>query len=342
MVAALQVHIRVTIARSRRLWSQAGVCIKAASSERLFAGPRFWSIRHDHSMGNGSRSEFRVERQFPVIGGLAVALLIACASAGPAWAHDEEVRSRLFGFLPVVSTEQLVRRFEPLVDYLAGEMEVPIEFETAPTYTDFVRRTHKEQRYDYLFTAPHFYFLAQRRAGYRVVARVDGELLRSAIVVRRDSGISDLRQLCGGTVATPSRMALITVLIRERLIEAGCKIGEDTTLVPTPSHNASLMSVYRRATDAAGLGTVPFGRADAEIREALLVVAETAGTPNMPFSVAPWVSDDEASRFANALMKLNEDGEGSALLEHLGWPGFARAEPEDYDVFESYTLPIND
>lgn len=261
---------------------------------------------------------------------------ILCALPNPALAADEHDRTRVFGFLPIVSTERLARRFEPLVEYLAGEIGVPIVLETAPDYAEFIRRTHEEERYDYIFTAPHFSVLAQDRAGYRIVARVDGELLRSVIVVRQDSGLTEPGDLCGKTIATPDPLALVTALVRERLIEAGCSIDGHTTIVPTPSHNASLMSVYRRASDAAGLGTVPLGRADSGVRTELQIVAENRGVPNMPFAVAPWVSDDEAARFAGALIDLKADEDGPALLEHLRWHGFARADPEEYDLFLDY------
>ena len=273
----------------------------------------------------------------------AVALVAGlCASLSSGHAADQEDRTRVFGFLPIVSTERLVRRFEPLVDYLAGETGLPIVMETAPDFEEFIRRTHEEERYDYVFTAPHFYVLAQERARYRVVAKVDGGPLRSVIVVRQDSDISEPGDLCGRTVATPDRLALVTALIRERLIEAGCEIEGDTTLVATPSHNASMMSAYRRASDAGGLGTVPLARADASVRTELRIVAENKRTPNMPFAVAPWISDEEAARFAEALVGLRADEDGPALLEHLGWAGFARADPEEYDIFADFPGDISD
>lgn len=267
---------------------------------------------------------------------LVGALALSLALPDRALADDGSERIRVFGFLPIVSTERLARRFEPLLDYLAVEIGVSVVLETAPDYAEFIRRTHEEERYDYIFTAPHFYVLAQDRADYRVVARVDGESLRSVIVVRQDSGISEPGDLCGKTIATPDPLALVTILVRERLIEAGCAMEGDTTLVPTPSHNASLMSVYRRASDAAGVGTVPFARADADVRTDLRIVAENKGVPNMPFAVAPWISDEEAASFADALIDLNADEDGLALLEHLRWHGFARAEPEEYDSLLDY------
>ena len=145
-----------------------------------------------------------------------------------------------------------------------------------------------------------------------------------------------------GENATPDALALGTLLVRQRLIEAGCDLGGDTKLVATPSHNASLYSAVRGATAAAGLMTTPLARADARVTAEVRIVAETGATPNMPFSVAPWISSEEAGRFAEAMVGLTSSDKGRALLEHLSWPGFVRAHPAEYDVFEEYSRAIAD
>lgn len=251
-------------------------------------------------------------------------------------------KPRVFGFLPIVSPEQLVRRFEPLVDHLAKTIGVPIVLESAPDYAEFMRRTQEDKLYDYLFTAPHFYYLADRDAGYRVVARVDGPLMKAVIVTRRDSGIEAPEDLCGKSVATPDPLALGTLLVRQRLAEAGCDPGGDTMLVATPSHNASLYSAFRGVADAAGLMTTPLARADKAVTSEMRIVGETDATPNIPLSVAPWISPAEAGLYADALVGLSSSDEGRALLEHLGWPGFIRAQSAEYDVFEKYSKAIAD
>ena len=80
--------------------------------------------------------------------------------------------------------------------------------------------------------------------------------------------------------------------------------------------------------------------AQASVREELRVVAETDSIPNMPFSVAPWIAEEEAARFRDALTRLSESAEGAGLLEHVGWRGFVVAEPEEYDMLEEY-LPLD-
>ncbi|MDH3593927.1 MAG: phosphate/phosphite/phosphonate ABC transporter substrate-binding protein [Rhodospirillales bacterium] len=262
---------------------------------------------------------------------------------GAAFAAGEDpVRPLVFGFLPIVSPEKLVRRFEPLVDHLTETLGVPIVLETAPDYAEFLRRTHEDKRYDFLFTAPHFYYLAQREAGYRVVARVDGPLMKAVIVARRDSEIAAPEDLCGRRISTPDALALGTLLVRARLVDAGCDPDGDTTLVATPSHNASLYSAYRGASDAAGLMTTPLARADPNVTVEMRIVAETQSTPNMPFSVAPWVGAPRAEAFAGALVALSTTEKGLALLKHLGWPGLTPTGAEEYDVFERFSKVVAD
>jgi phosphonate transport system substrate-binding protein len=270
-----------------------------------------------------------------------LALAVHLQTPGAAFAAGEDPRRPLvFGFLPIVSPEKLVRRFEPLVDHLTETLGVPIVLETAPDYAEFVRRTHEEKRYDFLFTAPHFYYLAQRKAGYRVVARVDGPLMKAVIVARRDSEIAAPKDLCGHRISTPDALALGTLLVRQRLVDAGCDPDGDTILVATPSHNASFYSAYRGASDAAGLMTTPLARVDPKVAGEMRIVAETQSTPNMPFSVAPWVGGPRAEAFAGALVALSASEKGRALLEHLAWPGFTRAGAGEYDVFERFSKVV--
>lgn len=164
--------------------------------------------------------------------------------------------------------------------------------------------------------------------------------MSAVIGAPKASQIFTLKDLRGRSVATPDALALGTLLIRHRLVAAGLDPGVDVELVETPTHNASLLSAVKGFSDAAGLMVVPFGRAASEIREQVRVIAETASTTQMPFSVAPWVPADRAEAFAATMADMSATPEGQALMKHLGWPGFTRARPGDYDMLESFTKLI--
>lgn len=238
-----------------------------------------------------------------------------------------------FGFLPILSPQKLVSRFGPLTDYLAKQLGRPIRLETAADYAEFVRRTH-QRRYDILFTAPHFYYLAQRQAGYRVLVRVDAPTMPAVIVARKDSNIETLDDLRGKKLATVDPLALGTALVKAHLKAHNIDPKTDLTLVATPTHNASLLSAYKRVTDAASLMLPPYNRAKPQVKNAMRIIAQTKGTPHMPISVSPSVSEQDAAIIEKALLGLKSSDEGRALLKHLSWPGFAKTEPAEYDQLQ--------
>ena len=243
-------------------------------------------------------------------------------------------KALVFGFLPIISTERLVSRFGPLADYVAKKLGRPVRFETAAGYAEFNRRTNEEQRYDILFTAPHFYYTAQRQAGYQVIARVDGRKLAAIIVASKASGIKSLANLKGRRIAVPDRLSLGALLIINHLRQAGLQIAKDVELVETPSHNAALLSAAKGITDAAGLMVPPYRRASEEVKNQMRIIATTQGTPHMPISVAARLSAADKLAIKRILLGMRHDAQGRALLKQMAWPGFVASSPAEYDQME--------
>lgn len=237
----------------------------------------------------------------------------------------------VFGFLPAYTPEKLVITFEPLVDYLAAKLRLPIKLETAPDFPEFVRRAHDAHRYDFLFTAPHLYYLARERAGYRAVAQVKGGELRATIVVLNDGDITAPHQLMGKRLASIEPLAVITVLARAKLSAVGLDLDKDLEIITTPSHDASLQALLRKRTHAAVLPSPFFNqRLNPELKAKLRVLAETETVPQMPVSVASWVPDGVVTQLRDALIDMAKTPDGAMVLKRLGWEGFVETEPDDY------------
>jgi len=238
----------------------------------------------------------------------------------------------VFGFLPILSTEKLVARFGPLVDYLAKQLGRPVRFETAPDYPEFERRTNIEKRYDILFTAPHFYYLAQRKAGYRVIVRVGEPNMQAIIVATKASGITDMAGLRGHSLATPAAESLAVTLVRATLRDAGLSPDKDVNLVTTPSHNASLLTAYKGITDAAALMIPPYNRAKQDVRDQMVVLATSRGVPHMPIAVSAGFPKELELKLQSILTSLKETEHGRDLLKQMSWPmGLVKATPSEYD-----------
>lgn len=251
----------------------------------------------------------------------------------PAQAMDED-GSLVFGFLPILSTQKLIARFKPLVDQLSAELGQPIRMETASNYAVFLQRT-RAQRYDIVFTAPHFYYLANKESGYQVIVRVNGAELKAIIVATKASKITQLSELRGKRIATPDSLSMVTAIIRNHLREAGLDPDKDVTLIATPSHNTALLTAYNGSTEAAGLAVPPFKRASEETRNAMVVLATTAGTPHMPIAVSASLKPELVEKITEILVSLGKTEQGRALFMQLAWPkGFIRATNEEYAPLE--------
>ena len=269
----------------------------------------------------------------------AISALLLLTTPAPILADTEQKHPThlTFGFLPIVSPERLVKRFAPLTAWLSRELGIEIRMETAPDFLTFVQRTHDEHRYDILFTAPHLYYLAHNNHGYHAVARVDRPGMQAVIVAPRTRNIKSVEDLRGRRLATTDPLALVTVLVRARLEEAGINPDKDLTPIATPSHNASLLSTHRGITDAAALILPLFLRASPDIRESMVIVAKTRMVPHMPIAIAPWIDDAMAERIGKALIALDESPEGRSLLSHLDWPGFVSVHEDEYATLGAIT-----
>ena len=245
--------------------------------------------------------------------------------------HCAEYDHITFGILPFVSAEQLVISFSPLTQYLSKHLKVPVRIETAPTFLEFAHRTYEEQRYDILFTAPHLFPEAERKAGYRLIVGVDSPRMWAVIVVPKDSPIHEVKDLVGKRLATVPSMGLATLLARKYLTGHGINPDTDLTMVETPTHDASLLSSYLKVTDASVLMQPPYKSASAQIRAHMRVIARTDSTPHIPVSVSPRISNTCAAEIKALLLNMAETSEGREVLGHNSFSGFKATSAEEYE-----------
>ncbi len=236
----------------------------------------------------------------------------------------------VFGVLPIANTEAVFKRFLPIADHISQAVGSDIRLETAPDFATFARRT-RQQRYDILFTAPHFYYAAQRESGYKVIVRVNKPDLQAIFVVPVKSEIKSLADLRGKTLATTDRLALATVMLRNHLMSTGIDPDRDLTLVATPTHNSAMLSAYKGITDAGGLMYPPYSRAKPELKNGLRIIARAGSSPNMPISVASRIDAETAEKIKQALTGLGDSEAGRKIMKQYKWPGFVAAEPSLYD-----------
>ncbi len=242
-----------------------------------------------------------------------------------------------FAILPFVSTKQLVIRFTPLVNYLSHHLDADIRIETAPNFSEFTHRTVETNRYDILFTAPHF-FPQAHDAGYQLIASVDSPGMRALIVVPKNSNIKNLNDLKGKRLATASANSLATLLVKKHLTEHNINPDKDLTLITTPTHDASLLSTYHNITDASALMQPPYAAASKQVRDNMRILAKTHRAPHIPLSVSKRISKACANEISTHLINMKTTKEGKQVLKHNRFSGFQKVNLEKYEHFKHAIL----
>ena len=220
------------------------------------------------------------------------------------------------------------------MNYVSKNVNSSIRIETAPDFKAFIRRTVSEERFDLLFTAPHFFYQAKHKKGYLLLATVDSPGMTAVIAAPSGSDIHSVEDLESKKLATVDPLGLATLLVKKYLLEHGIEPDKDLTFIVTPSHNASLLSSYHGVADASALMMPPYRNASAEVRDKMKIVATTDSSPHMPISAGPWVSKECREAITTVLLGMKQSTEGKAVLEHIRFPGFTRSSDEIYEQLE--------
>jgi phosphonate transport system substrate-binding protein len=229
----------------------------------------------------------------------------------------------------------LAQRFTPLLRYVSSSSGIPLLFYTAPDFDTFLQRTHTGKEYDLIWTAPHFFLLAEQKSGYRPLARVAGELY-GTLVVHRDSGIREVSQLRGKRIGIVDPKAFMTLLGIELFNRHGLRLFRDLEVKPYKSHNSALLGVHKRHVEAALVAEVQFRLLEEAVRRDLQKLAETARTPHMVFAARPDLPPAVADRLKEALLQARTTEEGRAALAAIGYSALETLKQQEYLPMKRY------
>ena len=268
---------------------------------------------------------------------LAVFMLLAWAPGARAAADGPLV----LGVLPFVSHVKLFKRYAHLRDYLGERLGRQVVLESARDYPTFLQRSH-ERRYDILITAPHF-ALSELDDGHMLALAVFRRPLAAVFMVREDSPLTSLRQLQGGTVATPPATAIITLAGKHHLASLGLEGDKAPRYQTFPSHNAAYHAVLGGEADAAMISP-NFLKLIERQKLPLRVLGRSPGFPSMGVLASPKLPASLRQRIAGILERMDRQPEGRAVLQVMNYIGFRRAGRETFEPLRPYLayLPARD
>lgn len=263
-----------------------------------------------------------------------IALLFAvCSAALQAAPTAQPETSLTLGFFPIVSTVTLFKRFMPLADYLSAQLGVPIRLVTAKNFPTFVKRT-AERAYDIVVTAPHFAVRAADSGQYTIRATTVNEV-QQLIVVRKNSPLQNLEQLAGATIATPPGRALMTMMGKDFLAQAGLSGPRQPRYRAFTSHNAANQALLAGEVDAAIASSNVVSKA-VQRGKPLRILAKGRKLPSMATLVASDLPAALADRVEQAFVGMANTEHGRQVLRQIGFPGYRAVSIADYEPVRAY------
>jgi len=243
----------------------------------------------------------------------------------------------VLGIFPRRNTKVTINLFQPLANYLSKKLGKRVVINTSRNFASFWKGV-MENRYDLVHYNQYHYVISHEKSQYSVIAKNEefGEdTIAGSILVRKDSGIKNIRDLKGKTISFgggPKAMqSYITPLYYLR--RAGIDEGDYGKYFAKNPPNA-IMSVYFKQSDAAGSGDkvldLPMVSEVIE-KDELMFLVRGEQLPHLPWAVSPTVPDDLRFKIQTILTELNKSEEGKLVLERAKLTGINKAVDSEYD-----------
>lgn len=244
-------------------------------------------------------------------------------TVAPLLSHAEEYS---FGIVPQSSGSKLSKLWSPILKYLEEKSGVNLRFATTRNINTFEKR-FSDGKYDFAYMNPYHYTVAHKLQGYNAIAKAKNKRLKGIIVVLKDSTYRSINDLDNAELAFPSKAFAANLVPNAVLTKANISYSSKYV----SSHD----SVYRniaRGRFAAGGGVMrTFKNADPEYRNKLKILWKSNGYTPHAFAVHPRVSQAVVEKLQRALLEMENDPKGKALLKKIRLKGIEKGRDQDWN-----------
>ncbi|MCP4598396.1 phosphate/phosphite/phosphonate ABC transporter substrate-binding protein [Neptuniibacter sp.] len=241
-----------------------------------------------------------------------------------------------FGIVPQQSAKKLARLWTPISSYLSEKAGVEVLFSTAQDIPTFEKRLLAGE-YDMAYMNPYHYTVFQQKPGYDAIAKQRDKRIKGIVVVHKDSPIQSLTELNGQTLSFPSPAAFAASVLPRAKME---KDGINITPKYVSSHDSVYLTVSRGLFPAGGGVMRTFNNTATEARENLRILWTTPAYTPHAIAVHPRVSQGVKEKLQQALLSMNEDEQGQALLKTINFKGIETAKNKDWDDVRGLNIKL--
>jgi len=240
------------------------------------------------------------------------------------------------GFIPHSSGVKMVRKWQPLVEYLSRELGTKVEAVFKSSYRDVVAAL-SDGSMDICLTGAFVYIMAKQEIDIKPVARRvinKSSMYRSIIVARKNSKIDSFDDLKNKRFAFTDKISttgyfLPVAMMRERgIFEPEQYFSE---IIFTGNHDSALLSVYMKSVEAGAL-SIDFWRIENPKIKELKILWQSPLVPLGPFVVRPGMDSTRRIKIEEAFLNIGKTSDTLQLTKHLKINRFIKAKDKDYDI----------
>ena len=262
--------------------------------------------------------------------------MVACSEQAQETSHkDVTIKSLRVGFPPDENPDQIIRKNQPLMDYLKKELGLEkIEIVVPATYTAAVEEM-QQGKLDMVYFGGLTYVLAKRDTDITPIVRgkVDGTVDNyTYIITRTDSGIKSLKELKGSRFAFGDAASTSGHLIPHRqLRNIGLSPNKDfSKLIYTGAHDKTAYAVYEKQVDAGAMNArllpilINNGKLDGK---QIHILWKSEAFADYPWAARTQLGEDMIEKLAQAFIKLDD----KEILKLLKVEAYERTKDSDFN-----------
>ena len=264
----------------------------------------------------------------------AIAAALAMGLAAPAHAANPNPETLKVALLPDENASELIKRNQPLKDYLEKELGKKVDLVVTTDYSSMIEAM-RFGRIDIAYFGPLSYVLAKGKADIEPFAAMvsDGKpTYRSVVIANANANVNSLSDIKGKKVAFGDRASTSSHLIPKTLMaEAGVVNDRDYQKHFVGSHDAVAVNVANGNAEVGGLSEVIWKTLlERKLVDAgkVKVIAYSKEYPQYPWTMRSDLKPELKDKIRTTFVNLKDP----AVLKNFKADGFAPITDNDYDV----------
>jgi len=265
--------------------------------------------------------------------------IMICLFSRQGQAQDVKPKQLKIVFIAYENPEQLVEDVKPIVAYLEKTLNMDIKHFIATDYAGVVEALRNETA-DMGFMGALQYVIAHKMAGaYPILGEIyNGKSTYiSKIFVRRDSGIGNIKDLNGKSIAfvdpisSSGYMYPLDIFKQKGLIKNKDKAEQFFKKIYfSGGDEQALRAVLNNFVDAAGIGQYAYNLLNYDERAEIVSIADSKPIPSHCVVVRKNLHQPTVEKLQEALFNLNNDSNRHLLKYLYSVDGYIKVTHDNY------------